>query len=305
MFDELPTHARTHEPVLLREVLEFLNPQPGRVIVDCTVGAGGHSAALLPRLLPNGRIIAIDRDADALERARQRLTEFAPDIDFVHTDFAELPDRLAELGVQRVDGVLADFGVSSVQLDDPSRGFSFQHDSALDMRMDRQQSTTAADLIARLSEAELADIIWRLGEERWSRRIARRIVERRNEQPIRTTQELVQLVVSAMPQSARHGRVHAATRTFQALRIAVNRELESIEQLLASLPSLLSVGARAVMIAFHSLEDRLVKRAFQQAAKAGSARLLVKKPLIASDEEISRNPRARSAKLRAIEWIAP
>ena len=292
-----------HIPVLVDEVLEWLAPAAGQTIVDCTVGAGGHSLAILPRVLPTGRVIAIDRDEQALELARARLLEFNPHIEYVHGTFGDLPDILQRSDVERVHGLVADLGLSSLHVDQAERGFSFLREGPLDMRMDRTQSTTAASLIRELPEEELADVLYRYGEERLSRRIARRIVEARHTQPIDTTTQLAGIVASAVPRSRSAWRVHPATRTFQALRIAVNQELTEVETLLRVLPDVLRPGGRAVIISFHSLEDRLVKRAFQQGTNDGVFRLLTKKPIRPSEQEVSRNPRSRSAKLRAVERI--
>jgi len=304
-----------HIPVLADRVIELLAPAPGQVIVDCTVGAGGHSLAILPRLLPStadggttpGRVLAIDRDAEALASARDRLIEFTPQVEFIHDNFSRLPELLTRAGVTRVHGIVADLGLSSLHVDRAERGFSFLREGPLDMRMDQREPRTAASLLQEVSEAELARILEVYGEERFARRIAQRLVTARRMEPIRTTTQLARVVAAAVPrpESRRHGRgFHPATRTFQALRIAVNHELADLEALLNALPAVLQPGGRAVIIAFHSLEDRPVKRAFQQGAKDGVFRLLTKKPLVPSDQEIAQNPRSRSAKLRAVERLA-
>ena len=290
-----------HQPVMVEEALRGLNPQPGAVIVDATLGTGGHSLAILPHLLPNGRLIALDRDSDTLSRARQRLIEFASVVTFAHDDFRHLRRVLDHLELSGVDGVLLDVGMSSVQLNDPARGFSFSHDGPLDMRMNAEQTLTARTLVHTFSAEELAALLEQFGEERFAARIARRIVQERHKHPIATTAQLARIVCAAVPGGSRHGRVHAATRTFQALRIAVNDELGALEACLDSLSGLLRPGGRAVIITFHSLEDRLVKRRFAEGAREGVWTLLTKKPLRASETEVSRNPRARSAKLRAVE----
>ncbi len=292
-----------HQPVLVREVLEYLAPRSGQTILDCTLGAGGHSVAILPRLLPGGRLIGVDRDATALKRARLRLNEFEPQVRYLHANFSELPGALAKPRLLPVDGLLADLGVSSVQLETPERGFSFLHEGPLDMRMDTSRGTTAAALLARLPERELAELLWRYGEERLSRRIAKRIVMTRRLMPIQTTTQLARVIAEASPARAGALRIHPATRTFQALRIAVNDELGSLRALLAALPTLLRPGGRAVLIAFHSLEDRLIKHAFRRGAEDGWCRVLTKKLVGPSEGELEANPRARSAKLRAIERI--
>jgi 16S rRNA (cytosine1402-N4)-methyltransferase len=291
-----------HRPVMPREAVELLAPAPGKVIVDATVGMGGHSLAMLPALMPTGQLMAMDCDADAIERARARLAEFAPHVQFLHANFRQLRETLEELGVSGVHGVLADVGISSLHVETPERGFSFLRDGPLDMRMDQRSSVTAASLINRMPEPDLVHVIQTYGEERFARRIARKIVQTRRAQPIRTTTQLARLITEAVPGRG-GGRLHPATRTFQALRIAVNDELGALEALLAALPDVLLPGGRAVLISFHSLEDRLVKRSFQQAAREGVYRLLTKKPLVPSEEEARDNPRARSAKLRAVERL--
>ncbi len=293
-----------HQPVLLEPTVQFLNPRPGGLIVDGTVGSGGHSAALLPRLLPDGRLIAIDRDPTALALAEQRLSEFAPMITFLRGDFRDLRQHLARIGRSGVDGLLVDLGMSSLQVDAPERGFSFLKEGPLDMRMDPDQQTTAETLVHRLSADELTTLFGTLGEERFSRRIAHRIVQERRTHPITTTTQLARLVTSAVPPGARHGRLHPATRVFQALRMAVNDELGALDALLADLHELLNPGGRAAIISFHSLEDRRVKHAFVQGMRDELWTVLTKKPVGPTDDEMDRNPRARSAKLRAVERLA-
>ena len=292
-----------HRPVLVKGVIELLRPQSGHTIVDCTLGTGGHSAAILPHLLPGGRLIGVDQDAQALERARPRLREFEPQVRYLHGNFRDLPQLLANQRWLPVDGLLADQGLSSLHVEMPERGFSFLEEGPLDMRMDQRQDTTAASLIARLSERELAELVWRYGEERLSRRIAKRIVMTRRLMPIQTTTQLARVIADASPRRGEAHRLHPATRTFQALRIAVNDELGSLEALLKALPMLVRPGGRVVLIAFHSLEDRLIKQAFRRGAEEGWCRVLTKKPVRPSEAEVEANPRARSAKLRAIERI--
>ena len=301
-----------HTPVLVARVVEFLAPAPGQVIVDCTVGAGGHSLAILPKILPAtdaggakaGRVLAVDRDAQALAAARERLIEFAPQVEFLHDNFSQLPELLTRAGVDRIHGIVADFGLSSLHVDQPERGFSFLREGPLDMRMDQRQPLTAASLIRQAPEEELARILEVYGEERFARRIAKRLVAARRTAPIQTTTQLARVVADAVPGRGASFRIHPATRTFQALRIAVNQELAAVEALLRALPDVLLPGGRAVLISFHSLEDRLVKRAFQQGARDGLFRMLTKKPVTASDQELAANPRSRSAKLRAVERLA-
>jgi len=284
-----------HEPVLLAETLELLAVRPGGFWVDGTVGAGGHAAEILTRSAPDGRLLASDRDAEALAAAAQTLAPFAARARLLQADYRELPALIEE----PPDGILLDLGVSSLQLDRAERGFSLKSDGPLDMRMDRRGGITAADVVNRLPEAELADIIYRYGEERASRRIARRIVETRRRSPFRSTLELAEVVRSAARRPRGRG-IDAATLTFQALRIHVNRELEGLGDVLASLARRLAPRGRLAVIAFHSLEDREVKQAFRSLAAAGF-RLLTRKPVRPGEDEVRRNARSRSARLRAIE----
>jgi len=297
------TGAPEHIPVMTAEALRFLAPERGGVFLDCTVGLGGHSRAMLEAGAT--RVIGIDRDTDALDRARQTLAPWADRVDLVHSDYRAIDAVLDGLDVALVDGALADLGVSSMQFDAPGRGFSFQRDELLDMRMDRTSGATAAQLIASADERELADTIYAYGEERFSRRIARAIVTARREAPIDTTLRLAAIVRRAVP-SRGYQRIDPATRTFQALRIWVNRELDGLDAFLAAMATRLRAGARLVVITFHSLEDRIVKhtlRAFEKSADA-AVKVLTKKPVVPGDDEIGRNPRARSAKLRAAEKLA-
>ncbi len=303
-----------HLPVLVDPILRLLDPRPGQVFLDCTVGRGGHAAAIIPRLVPGGRYIGLDVDPDNLGFTRQRLAEAPIRVDLIHRNFAAARSVLDELGLPRVDILLADFGFSSNQMSDPARGFSFQNDGPLDMRLDPTLPTTAADLIRQLPEKELADVIYQYGEDRASRRIARKIVEARQRSPITTTEQLADVVRHALGQNPqawkrpreatgwrpKPGRIDPATRTFMALRIAVNGELDVIERLLAELPRLVAPGGLAAMISFHSLEDRLVKQAFLEMTKTDRHRRLTPKPVVADDAEIAGNPRGRSAKLRVV-----
>jgi 16S rRNA (cytosine1402-N4)-methyltransferase len=292
-------------PVLLDEVLQYLNVRPdmrpGSVIADATVGLGGHSAAIAKRLGAKGKLICFDRDPEAMELAKARMEEVRaelgnemPEVIFEPRAFSEAVDAI-EPG--SLDGLLADFGVSSLQLDEAHRGFSFRSEGPLDMRMDTRSGETAGQVVNQEDENELADLIYEFGEERRSRRIARAIVRAR---PISTTAELAQ-VISAVAPSMKGDKIHPATRTFQALRIRVNDELGEIRSLLESAPSLLKPGGRLVLISFHSLEDRLVKDAFREAGREGILEVLTKKPAIVAEQEQMRNPRSRSAKLRAAE----
>jgi 16S rRNA (cytosine1402-N4)-methyltransferase len=290
-----------HVPVLLEQTLEYLNVRPGGVVVDATLGLGGHSAAIARRLGPAGRLIAFDRDENAMGKAKARLAALAeelgsemPAVEFVPRPFSEIAD-VVKPGT--LDGLLADFGVSSMQLDEAHRGFSFRADGPLDMRMDPRSELTAEQVVNQADEEDLANLIYEYGEERRSRRIARAIVRAR---PISTTAELARIVSACAP-PIKGEKIHPATRTFQALRIRVNDELGEIQSLLRSAGSLMKPGGRVVLISFHSLEDRLVKDSFKEAAKDGSLEVLMKKPVVAGEQESLRNPRSRSAKLRAAE----
>jgi 16S rRNA (cytosine1402-N4)-methyltransferase len=295
MNGQAPSPVPRHVPVLPAEVLEQLAPAPGQTVVDATVGAGGHSRLLAERLGPGGRLIGLDQDPAMLDLARPRL-EGLP-VTLVRANFDRLPEVLAELGIPAVDGVLADLGVCSDQLDMVERGLSFQQPGPLDMRLDPAGGEPASDLLRRLGERDLADLIWRFGEERFSRRIARRIVETRKREPLETTDQLADLVRRCVPRPrGRWSPIDPATRVFQALRIAVNDELGALDRLLAALPACVQPGGRVVIISFHSLEDRRVKQAFRDRERWEA---LTRKPVQAGAEEVCANPRARSAKLRA------
>jgi 16S rRNA (cytosine1402-N4)-methyltransferase len=292
-----------HVPVLLDEVMTYLNVRPGGVYVDATLGLAGHSSEIARRLGPKGTLIAFDRDPEAMKLARERLDALReelgaemPEIRLVPKAFSE---AASEIEAGSLDGLLADFGVSSLQLDEAHRGFSFRTDGPLDMRMDIRTGETADQVVNREDENELANLIYEFGEERRSRRIARAIVRAR---PITTTAQLAKVVAAAAP-AMKGDKIHPATRTFQALRIRVNDELGEIRTLLESAPSLLRRGGRLVLISFHSLEDRLVKDAFREAGRSGVYEVLTKKPVVAGREEESRNPRSRSAKMRAAAKI--
>jgi 16S rRNA (cytosine1402-N4)-methyltransferase len=296
--------AGGHVPVLLKEAIDFLAVKRGGTYLDATVGLGGHSYEIARRLGAPGHLIGFDKDPAALAIAGGETGALArpagdqqadwPRITLIHASFAEAGDRISPASL---DGILADLGVSSLQLGDPARGFSFQAEGPLDMRMNPMSGKTAEQVVNHIDERELADVIYEFGEERRSRRIARAIVRSR---PIRTTQQLV-AVVSAAARSMKHERIHPATRTFQALRIFVNRELDDLKALLETAPTVLKPGGRLVVISFHSLEDRIVKDALRDGAKQGWYRVLTKKPVTAGEEEIGRNPRSRSAKMRAAE----
>jgi 16S rRNA (cytosine1402-N4)-methyltransferase len=291
-----------HEPVLVAESIALLEPARGGLFVDCTVGLGGHSRALLESGAT--RVLGIDRDEDALAIAARALAPFGDRVELVHADYRDLDRVLDGLGIDRVAGALADLGFSSLQLGAEGRGFSFQRDEPLDMRMDRSSGGTAADLLASVEEEDLANLIFEFGEERYSRRVARAIVRARTDTPLRTTGELARIVRRAIPRRG-HQRIDPATRTFQAIRIWVNRELEGLDAFLHSTVRRLLAGARFAVIAFHSLEDRIVKHTFRALAHGEAAvRVLTRKPIEAGHDEVARNPRARSAKLRAIERLA-
>jgi 16S rRNA (cytosine1402-N4)-methyltransferase len=307
-----------HVPVLLKEAIDFLAVRRGGTYIDCTVGLGGHSYEIAKRLGAPGRLIGFDKDLEALERARERLHGVVggswlaarkspgppadwPKVELQHRSFRDLAHHLGPTTDDQVDGILADLGVSSLQFSDPARGFSFQAEGPLDMRMNPQSELTAAQVVNQIDERELADLIYEFGEERRSRRIARAIVRSR---PVRSTSQLAEIVAAAArPMNQAERRIHPATRTFQALRIFVNRELDDLRELLERAPQLLRPGGRLVIISFHSLEDRMVKDAMREGAKRGQYQVLVKKPVVASAEEIASNPRARSAKLRAAEKV--
>jgi 16S rRNA (cytosine1402-N4)-methyltransferase len=291
-----------HAPVLLAETLALLDPSRGGLFVDCTVGLGGHARAALEA--GASRLIGLDRDPAALRIAREALAPWGDRVELVHSDYRDLRAVLAARSIDAVDGALADLGVSSMQFDAAGRGFSFRRDEPLDMRMDQTQGPTAADLLADAGEEDLANVIYEYGEERFSRRIARRIVEARRTSAIATTGQLADVVRRAVPRKG-YQRIDPATRTFQALRIWVNRELEGLDAFLVDTSGLLRAGARLAVITFHSLEDRIVKHVFRALATGGGAlRVLTRKPVVAADDELARNPRARSAKLRAIERLA-
>ncbi len=290
-----------HISVLPTEVLALLTTPAGHRYIDGTLGGAGHAQAVLAASAPDAQLLGIDLDPAALATARQRLSEFGNRAHLVRGNYADMAQFAQRLGWDSVDGILLDLGVSSYQLDTPERGFSFQHDAPLDMRLDPDGPTTAADLVNTLDERKLADLIFLYGEDRASRRIARFIVEARRVQPIRTTLALADVVTRAM--GGRHGRIHPATRTFQALRIAVNQELSVLEAVIPQALELLAPGGRLVIMSFHSLEDRIVKLAFRAATLSGDRQLyhtLTPKPVEASDSEQRVNPRSRSVRLRAI-----
>lgn len=307
-----------HRPVLLQETLKFLAPERGGLFVDCTLGLGGHSEAIL-EASSNTRVLGIDRDLTALEYARQRLAAFGERFKSIHANFHDIANALRDKGEKDPAGILADLGVSSLQLDSAERGFSFRFEAPLDMRMDSTVGPTAADLLAELPESEIARIIFEFGEERHSRRIARRIVERREQgQPVATTTDLADLVLRAVG-GGKWKKIHPATRTFQALRIAVNEELEGLAEFVQTSIDLLEPNGQLVVISFHSLEDRIVKQEFRRLAgqcqcpprvpvcscgRRKAVEILTKRPITAAEQELDENPRARSAKLRACRKLS-
>ncbi len=294
-----------HKPVMLNEVISFIKPGKGDIIVDATIGAGGHSCEILKMIEPDGLLIGIDKDAEILKIAGRYLSKISESYKLYQADYVDLDYILNKLEISKVQGILLDLGVSSLQLDSVERGFSFIKEGPLDMRMDRSQGKTAEDLLKRLSQREMADIFWRYGEEGRSRRIAKAIMqERKSGTEIKTTTQLAKIVEKALytPKKYQKKRkIHPATRVFQALRIAVNDELKSLEYFLNNVCEFLAGGSRIVVVSFHSLEDRLVKSAFRKGQDASSLEILTKKPLSPLDSEIRENVRARSAKLRAAE----
>ena len=308
-----------HQPVLMNQTLNSLKLRPGGVYLDGTLGGGGHTEAILQATEPDGKLIGLDQDDEALAAASQRLKPFGERFCPIRANFAEMEQVLAAEGIAGLDGVLLDIGVSSHQLDEPDRGFSYMQDGPLDMRMDRRGGQTAADLVAELSESELANLIYRYGEEKFSRRIARRIVEQRAQTPIESTKQLAELISAAIPAAQRRKeKQHPAKRTFQALRIAVNDELGVLERGLVAAFASLKSGGRLSVITFHSLEDRIVKNYFAGLAKGcecppefpvcvcgkqPQALLITRRPQTATEDELQSNPRARSAKLRTVEKL--
>jgi 16S rRNA (cytosine1402-N4)-methyltransferase len=307
-----------HLSVMPDEVIQFLNPQPGGTYLDGTLGGGGHARLILEHCTPGGMLIGIDQDQEALLATGQRLAEFGTSAQLVHGNYGQLDSHLDRLEVPALDGFILDIGVSSHQLDSGQRGFSFQHDAPLDMRMDTSRGQTAADLLNELPEEELARVIWDFGEERWAKRIASFIVKARQEAPITGTFQLVDIIKGAVPKAKWDERIHPATRTFQAVRITVNRELDNLEKGLRSAIDRLKPGGRGVVISFHSLEDRIVKHIFREyttgctcprnlpvcvCSNRPRVQILTGRPVMADDTEISANPRSRSAKLRAVKKL--
>lgn len=308
-----------HKPVMVREVLEYLNPPVGGVVVDATIGAGGHARALAERVGREGTLIALDRDAQMLALAQQNLADIACMAHYLHADYRSLPEVLHELQIDAVDAILVDMGVCSEQLDDPERGLAFRYDAPLDMRLDREQPTTAYHLLQRVRLPELVRILREYGGEQWAKPIARAIIRRRDQGRMNTTGDLAAAVLEAIPKKFQEKRIHPATRTFQAIRIAVNRELDDLQPAFEAMAGCLRVGGVICVLAYHSLEDRAVKYAFRnlsqrarepvgvgapaQPADRPVLEILTPKPLEPSEAEIQDNPRARSAKLRAARRV--
>ena len=299
------SNIKLHTPVMLGEVLDYLDLKPGKTIVDATLGTAGHSLAILERILPGGRLIGIDRDESSLAVARERLSSFGSACELIHGNFVDIDMLLENLKVKKVDGVLFDLGISSFQLSDASRGFSFQSEGPLDMRMDQDSYVSAYDLVNNLNEEELSTLLWNFGEERWHNRIARLLVQERERELITTTRQLADIVARSIPARYRHRyyRIHPATRTFQAVRIAVNRELEVLDTAVNKAIMLLEKDSRICVISFHSLEDRVIKFAFRKAQSAGLIDILTPKPLTPLALEVESNPASRSSKLRAAKRI--
>jgi 16S rRNA (cytosine1402-N4)-methyltransferase len=298
--EEMQPHSRIHEPVMAGEIRTLLGERGARTIVDATVGTGGHSLAILETLGGEARLLGIDRDARALVLAAGRLARFGERAVLRHGNFADIDELLDALGWESVDAILADLGMSSFALDDPDRGFSFRREGPLDMRMDSNERVSAHELVNEEGEAELARIIYSYGEERASRRIARAIVQARRRRPLETTRDLRAVIEGAL-RGRRSGTIHPATRTFQALRIAVNHEIESLEAFIQAAPARLAPGGRMIVIAYHSLEDRPVKERFRSLVRSGEFLAVTGKAMRPGADELARNPRARSARLRCIE----
>ncbi|MGA2774610.1 MAG: 16S rRNA (cytosine(1402)-N(4))-methyltransferase RsmH [Candidatus Omnitrophota bacterium] len=297
--------VKYHVPVMLEEVIDYLKLQPGMTIVDATMGTGGHSMAVMERIMPGGRLIGIDRDKESLEVCRRRFKDYSTACEFVHANFIDLDLVLKNMSINKIDGILFDLGISSFQLADAQRGFSFQNAGPLDMRLDRESYISAYDLVNNLNEEEISGLLWAFGEERWHNRIAHLLVQERERQPISTTEQLANIVERSIPYRYRHRyyRIHPATRTFQAVRIAVNRELEILEEAINKAIDFLHGRCRICVISFHSLEDRQVKHAFRKAAFDGLINIITNKPLTPGMGEIQANPSSRSSKLRVAERL--
>lgn len=296
---------KLHTPAMFNETLDYLNLSAGKVIVDATVGTGGHSKGILERILPGGKIIGVDRDQESLAVAKEKLLQFGDACEFIQGNFCQIDTILGSLGIQKIDGILFDLGISSFQLDNPERGFSFQYEGPLDMRLDRNSYISAYDLVNNLNEEEISSLLWTFGQERWHNRIARFLVEERERHPIATTLELAGIVLKAIPYKYRYRyyRIHPATRTFLSIRIAVNRELENLEMAINKAVEFLERKARICVISFHSLEDRVVKQSFRRLSTEGKIDIVTPKPLIPMPAEIEANPSSRSAKFRVAQKV--
>lgn len=292
-----------HKPVMCSEVLEYLNLKPGMTVLDATIGCAGHGVKILEKILPGGKLIGIDRDRESLEMAKGRLAEFTDSVSLVYGNFRDIDKILPITSARKLDVILFDLGLSSLQLSDPERGFSFRLEGPLDMRMDRNSFIQAYDLINNLNEEEISSLLWSFGQERFHNRIAHQLVYERQRTPISSTSQVAEIVIKAMPRHYRFGRIHPATRTFQAIRIAVNRELEALDEGIKKAISLLNTKGRIGVIAFHSLEDRIVKINLRTARVEGKLNIITPKPLRASEEERADNPSSRSARLRVAEKI--
>jgi 16S rRNA (cytosine1402-N4)-methyltransferase len=292
-----------HDPVMLAEVLDALALRPGGIVVDGTLGLAGHALRFAQAVGSGGTVVGMDWDETMLAEAKRRLEQAGADAILIHDDYRAMPEHLSDRGI-RPDGVLLDLGLNSAQIEDPERGIAFLTDGPLDMRMDRSRGEPASALLNRLSADEIERVLFEYGDERWARAIAKKIVEQRRERPLRTTADLVEAVLAAIPKGARDKRIHPATRTFQAVRIAVNDELEGLDEAFLEIARSLAVGGTLVVLSYHSGEDRQAKRAFRELAQTGEYEELTRKPVTASAEEIAANPRSRSAKMRAIRRLA-
>jgi len=290
-----------HIPVMLKEAIEYLNLRAGMRIVDATVGTAGHALKILEKITPGGLLIGIDKDKEALEITGQRLNDYKECFQLLYGDFRYMDSLLEQIGIQKVDGILFDLGVSMHQLSNPQRGFSFQQNGPLDMRLDQESFISAYDLVNNLNEEEISNLLWTFGQERKHNRIARFLVKERQKNPIQTTQQLAQIVAKVV--GFYQKRIHPATRTFQALRIAVNRELESLSEGIDKAVELLNPKSRIVVISFHSLEDRIVKHKFKEFALKNKLKIITKKPLRPTKQEVMENPSSRSAKMRVAERV--
>jgi 16S rRNA (cytosine1402-N4)-methyltransferase len=292
-----------HDPVMVDEILEAFQLQPGMVVADCTVGLGGHSARFLEQIGESGTLVAFDHDESMLDLARTRLEELSgARMHFVHADFRSVYGVFLQFGL-KANAILMDLGLNSAQIDDPSRGISFRENGRLDMRMDRSKGEPASALLNRMAPGEIEAALWEFGDERWARKIARCIVERRKSRPLLTTDDLVECVLAAIPVGARDKRIHPATRTFQAIRILVNSELDGLDDALKSAAEVLAPNGTLVILSYHSGEDRIVKNTFRELAAQESYEELFRKPLVPTNEEIARNSRARSAKMRGLRRV--